>query len=53
MTFSHGDASGDHDLVGIMHDPVHDCIRNWTIIVRFQIDALTPARRLVLSAEYH
>ena len=34
MAFSHGNASGDHDLVEIMHDPVHDCIRNWTVIAR-------------------
>ena len=53
MTLSHRHLAVDHHIVGIVDYPVNDCIRNRTIVVRIEVDAIIPALSLILSAEDH
>ena len=53
ITFPHGDAAFNQDLIGVVDDAVHDCLGNGAAGVRIGINACIPALRLVLGAENH
>ena len=53
MTLSHGDLAVDHDVIGVVDDPVNYRFGDGTAVIRFGIDAVIPALGVVLCAEYH
>lgn len=53
MPLTHGYSTVNHYVVSIVYDPVNDCVRDRTVIVRVRINSLVPAFRMVLSAENH
>ena len=53
MTFTHGFATFDQDVVGIVDDPVHDRFRDRAAFSQFRIDTGIPFLVVVLSTEDH
>ena len=53
MPFSHRYFTINHHIIGIVDDPVNDCIGNGAVIVWIGIDTVIPALSLILGTENH
>lgn len=51
MAFAHRDLAFNQNFIGIMDDPVHDCLRDWTFNIGIRIDPVVPLVRFILCAK--
>lgn len=51
MAFAHRDLAFDQNFIGIMDDPVHDCLRDWIFNIGIRIDPVVPLVRFILCTK--
>lgn len=53
MPLSHGYFAVDHDVIGIVNDPVNYRIGNRAVVFGVRIDTVIPTFQMILRAEYY